>query len=147
MVIDPNTRRPTLLDQILIRSQDGSLHTFLEHDFSQADATIFHNLPPHAIRVIGLNREKVEVLMQMVRDRGITLRDRETVDPPVAILQPEIRTVTEGRIDVRTWRAIAKIAFNYLHIMQVLSTFCQINSILFETSLLVGAQIMRSSSC
>ena len=52
--------------------------------------------------------------MQMVRGRGITLRDRETVDPPVAILQSEIRTVTEGRIDVRTWRAIAKIAFNYL---------------------------------
>ncbi|OQW37741.1 MAG: hypothetical protein A4E20_17530 [Nitrospira sp. SG-bin2] len=114
MVIDPNTRRPTLLDQILVRSQDGSLHTFLEHDFSQAAATIFHNLPPHAIRVIGLNREKVDVLMQMVRDRGITLKDRETVDPPVAILQPDIRMVTEGRIDVRTWRAVAKIAFNYL---------------------------------
>jgi hypothetical protein len=114
MVIDPNTRRPTLPDQIIIRPRDGVLHTFLEHDFPQAGDPIFQDLPPRAIQIVGLNREKVEVLMQMVRDRGISLRDRETVDPPAAIRQSEIRTVTEGRIDVRTWRAIAKIAFNYL---------------------------------
>jgi HNH endonuclease len=114
MAIDPNTRRPTLLDQIIVRSKDGGLRIFLQHDFPQADARIFHDLPPHAIQVIGLNREKVEVLMQMVRDRGISLTDREAVDPPAGILQSEIRAVTEGRIDVRTWRAIAKIAFNYL---------------------------------
>jgi hypothetical protein len=56
----------------------------------------------------------MEELMQMVRDRGISLGQRESLLPPDAILQPNIRVVIEGQIDAKTWRAIAKIAFNYL---------------------------------
>jgi hypothetical protein len=50
----------------------------------------------------------------MVRDQGIQLGTREPTPPPAALVQPEIRAVIEGRIDTRTWRAIAKIAFNHL---------------------------------
>jgi len=113
-VIDWNTRRPKLLSQIIVRTREGALHTFLAHEFSGAEDALLQDLPPGAIQIVGTDVAEVDHLMELVRNRGIRLRERETVSAPPAALQSEIRTVIEGRIDTKTWRSIAKIAFNYL---------------------------------
>ena len=114
LAIDWNTRRPKLLDQIIIRSRDGQLHTFLADEFQGADASLFQDLERGAVRVVGTDQDKFEALAHLVRDRGIQIGNRESLSVPSALVPPEIRTVIEGQIDIRTWRAIAKIAFNYL---------------------------------
>lgn len=114
LAIDWNTRRPKLLDQVIIRSRDGEIHTFLADEFQAADASFFQDLERGAVRVVGTDQEIFEALSQLVRDRGIQVGNRESLSVPSTMVPPEIRTVIEGRIDTRTWRAIAKIAFNYL---------------------------------
>lgn len=114
LAIDWNTRRPKLLNQVIVRSSVGTLHTFLVNEFHEADQIMLKNLPRGAIRVVGTDPDELEALMKMVRDCGVRLERRETVQAPPALVQPDIPTVIEGRIDTRTWRAIAKIAFNYL---------------------------------
>ena len=114
LAIDWNTRRPKLLDQIIIRSRDGQIHTFLADEFQGASPSLFQNLERGAVRVVGTDQEKVDVLVQLVRDRGIQIVNRESLSVPPTSVPPEIRTVIEGRIDTRTWQAIAKVAFNYL---------------------------------
>jgi hypothetical protein len=103
-----------LLDQIIIRSRDRQLHTFLADEFREADAILFQDLERGAVRVVGTDQEKFEALAQLVRDRGIQIGNRKSLSVPPASVPPEIRAVIEGQIDARTWRAIAKIAFNYL---------------------------------
>ncbi|MGZ8366470.1 MAG: hypothetical protein ACXW37_08885 [Nitrospira sp.] len=114
MTIDWNSRRPKLLDQIIVRDRNGVIHTFLAEEFPQEDAVVFQNLARGAIRIVGMDATNVERLRQMVQDRGFQLGQPELLSPPDAILQPDICTLVEGRIDTKTWRAIAKIAFNYL---------------------------------
>ena len=114
MTIDWNSRRPRLLDQIIVRDRNGILHTFLAEELPPADAAVFRDLARGAIRIVGMDSTNVERLMQMVRDRGFQIGQQEALPPPDAILQPDTCTLVEGRIDVKTWRAIAKIAFNYL---------------------------------
>jgi len=113
-VIDWNTHRPKLLSQIIVRTREGVVHTFLAHEFPEIDNALLKDLPPGAVQIVGTDTAEVEQLMELVRNRGIQLRERETVSAPPAALQGEVRTVIEGRIDIKTWRAIAKIAFNYL---------------------------------
>lgn len=113
--IDWNTRRPKLLNQIIVRTRDGTIHTFLEHEFPRADEAALQNLPTGAVRIVGTDTVAVERLMELARSRGIRLPEHATVSPtPAAASQAEIRVPVEGRIDTKTWRAIAKIAFNYL---------------------------------
>lgn len=114
LAIDWNTRRPKLLNQVIVRSDASTLHTFLVNEFHESDQVMLKNLPRGAIRVVGTDPDELEALMQMVRDCGVRLGGREVAQAPLALLQPDIPTVIEGRIDTRTWRAIAKIAFNYL---------------------------------
>lgn len=114
MTIDWNSRRPKLLDQIIVRDRNGVIHTFLAEEFPQEDAVVFQDLARGAIRIVGMDATNVERLRQMVQDRGFQLGQPELLSPPDAILQPDICTLVEGRIDTKTWRAIAKIAFNYL---------------------------------
>ncbi len=114
MTIDWNTKRPKLLDQIIVRDRNCISHTFLAEEFPQADSVVFQDLARGAIRIVGMDAMNVERLMQMVRDRGFHLGQQEVLSPPDAILQPDIFTLIKGRIDTKTWRAIAKIAFNYL---------------------------------
>lgn len=113
-VIDWNTHRPKLLSQIIVHTREGAVHTFLAHEFSGADEALLRDLPPGAIQIVGTDATEVEHLMELARSRGIRLRERETVSAPPAALQGDVHTVIEGRIDTKTWRAIAKIAFNYL---------------------------------
>jgi hypothetical protein len=105
MTIDWNSRRPKLLDQIIVRDRNQALHTFLAEEFPNTANAIFQDLPRGAIRVVGTSTANVEALMQMVRERGIRLRQRESLLPPDAISQPDIPVVIEGRIDTKTWRA------------------------------------------
>ena len=103
-----------LLNQVIVRDQEGHMHTFLEDELSEADDSLFQNLPPGGLRVVGIDPTAVGRLIEAVRGRGANVGSQSSISPPSSLRGGEISTIIEGRIDDRTWRAIAKIAFNYL---------------------------------
>jgi hypothetical protein len=110
ITIDWNTRRPRLLDQVIVRVTTGELHRFLPDEFASVDEHLLENLPPGAVRIVGTDPGAVETLMDLVRAKGIRLGDRQSVDTPRALTGTIAHTDIEGWIDERVWRAVAKIA-------------------------------------
>jgi len=114
LTINWDTHSHQLLDQVIVRDQTGRIHTFLENELVGADDSLFQNLPPGGLRIVGTDTATVSRLIQAVRTRGARVGNQESLPPPSSLRGGEISTIIEGRIDDRTWRAIAKIAFNYL---------------------------------
>lgn len=114
LTIDWDTRRLLLLDQVIVRDRSQQLHIFLEENLPRAEDRLFQNLPPQGLRVVGTNTPVIEKLIETVRSRGVNLGNRESLPVPAVLHSPDVSAITEGQIDLRVWRAIAKIAFNYL---------------------------------
>jgi len=114
MQIDWKTYTHSLCDQIIIRDQSGQTHTFLADEFKNCDTLPPPTSQPGGVRVVGWNHSAICELIAMARNRGIAIPDCAPLQPPPAVLAPDAKLLIEGRIEVPTWRAIAKIAFNYL---------------------------------
>lgn len=116
--MDWNTRSLRLLDQIIVRSKSGKLAYFYEQEFEREDASKILALPKGAVRVLGTNASKVEALMKLVYDKGVQIKEKQSITPPSELSGHSVPINLEGQIDGRVWRSIAKIVFNYLTFIQ-----------------------------
>ena len=116
MTIDWQTRKPRLLNQVIVRDEEGRLHSFTRGEMADADDKLFRDRPPGSIQVIGTLPEEVKELQHMAASKGVRFKSWKPTDvePPPASREPTTPLEVEGFIDEAVWRAIAKIAFNYL---------------------------------
>jgi hypothetical protein len=114
MAVNWQTRKLRTLDQVIVRDEAGTLHSFTEAEIAGADEKLFRNRPPDAIQVIG-TRAGVEILLECAISKGAKFIEEATeIEPPPAASEPTVFLQTRGTIDSNIWRGIAKIAFNYL---------------------------------
>jgi hypothetical protein len=115
MAVDWKTRKLRPLDQIIVRDENGKLHSFTGNDVAGADEKLFRDRPPGSIQVIGTTSATMKILQQWSISKGARSTEEPTeIEPPPAASEPAVFLETEGTIDNSIWRAIAKISFNYL---------------------------------
>lgn len=115
MTIDWQTRKAKPADQIVVRDETGHLHSFTLDDVMSADEALFRNRPPGSVHVIGTSPSAATQLQRAAESKGVRFTSEPTeIDPPPASQQPSFVLEVQGLIDDAVWRAIAKIAFNYL---------------------------------
>lgn len=114
MAIDWKTRKLRPLDQVIVRDEEGKLHSFTKEEIVNADEKLFRDRAPASIQVIGTPTE-VKLLQEMAISKGARVTAEPTdIEPPPASAEPSVFLETQGLIDDIVWRGIAKIAFNYL---------------------------------
>jgi len=114
MAVNWQTRKPQPIDQIIVRDEAGTLHSFTEAEIAGADEKLFRNRPPGAIQVIGIPAI-AKILLEYAISKGARFTQEPTgIEPPPAASESTVFLHTEGTIDNNVWRGIAKIAFNYL---------------------------------
>lgn len=114
MAISWETRKLRPVDQVIVRDEQGKLHSFIEDEMSSADEKLFQNRPAGSTQVIG-TQPGVGRLMKLVVSKGGRFTDEPTnVEPPPAANEPNVYFEVEGLIDDAVYRSVAKIAFNYL---------------------------------
>jgi hypothetical protein len=114
MAVNWPTRKPRPLDQIIVRDEAGSLHSFTEAEMAGADEKLFRNRPPDSIQIIG-TPVGVKILLEYAISKGARFIQEPTeIEPPPAASEPTVFLQTRGTIDNNVWRGTAKIAFNYL---------------------------------
>lgn len=115
MVIDWSLRKPRPLDQVIVRDEEGRLHSFTRDEMVADDERLFQNRPPGSIDIIG-KPDEVKELQRLAESKGARFKESDPVDvePPPAASEESVLLETQGLIDEAVWRAIAKIAFNYL---------------------------------
>ncbi len=119
MAVDWRTRRLRPLDQVLVRDDSGRMHSFTRDEMSGADEGLFQNRPDGSIKIIGTSSTATRELSQMVLSKGArSASEPANLEPPPASREPTVFLESEGFIDEPIWRAIAKIAFNYLSKIQ-----------------------------
>ncbi len=112
--MDWQTRKLRPLDQVIVRDDTGRLHSFIREEMAGADEGLFRDRPPGSIQVLG-TPGAVKQLLEMAVSKGARFTSEPTdVEPPPASHEPTVFLETWGFIDEPIWRAIAKIAFNYL---------------------------------
>jgi hypothetical protein len=81
-----------------------------------ADEELFRDRPPGSIQVLGTSDAVVKDLQRVLEAKGARFKSSEPVEVevPPASRRSHIELEVEGLIDQAVWRAIAKIAFNYL---------------------------------
>ena len=114
MAIDWQTRKLRFIDQIIVRDETGTLHSFTEAEMSAAEEKLFRNRPPGSIQVIGTPTAVKPLLESAISKRARLTQEPTEVEPPPAANEPTVLLQMEGIIDNSVWRGIAKIAFNYL---------------------------------
>ena len=106
---------PRLMDQILVVDEIGVRRSFTLDELPQADTRLFRDRPPGSISIVGTDMAACEALRHAVIQLGARLAsDLAPLNVPEAALHASSLMRIEGFIDEATWRAIAKIAFNYL---------------------------------
>jgi len=114
MAVDWQTRKPRPIDQIIVRDEAGTLHSFTEAEMAGADEKLFRNRPPDSIQVIGIPAT-VKILLKYAISKGARFTQEPTeIKPPPAASESTVLLLMRGTIDNNVWRGIAKIAFNYL---------------------------------
>jgi len=115
MAVDWRTRRLRPLDQVLVRDDSGRMHSFTRDEMSGADEGLFQNRPDGSIKIIGTSSTATRELSQIVLSKGArSASEPANLKPPPASREPTVFLEVWGFIDEPVWRAIAKIAFNYL---------------------------------
>lgn len=103
------------LDRVIVRDDTGRLHSFTLDEMPEADEGLFRNRPLGSIKVIGTSSGAVKELSQMALSKGArSASEPANLEPLPASREPTVFLETEGFIDEPVWRAISKIAFNYL---------------------------------
>lgn len=106
---------PRLMDQILVVDEIGARRSFTLDELPQADTRLFRDRPPGSISIVGTDMTACEALRHAVIQLGARLAsDLAPLNVPEVALHSSSLMRIEGFIDEAIWRAIAKIAFNYL---------------------------------
>ncbi len=110
---------PRLMDQILIVDETGVWRSFTLEEVPQADTRLFRDRPPGSISIVGTDTAACEALWHAAIQLGARFNSAPAPlnVPEVARHAPALMHI-EGSIDEAIWRAIAKIAFNYLAFTQ-----------------------------
>jgi len=116
MIIDWQTRKLRPLNQVVVRNEKGRLQSLSREEVLVADERLFRDRPPGSVQVIGTSATVVKELQRILAAKGARFKTSEPVevDPPPASRRSHVELEVEGLIDQAVWRAIAKIAFNYL---------------------------------
>jgi hypothetical protein len=94
------------------------MHTFTADEFIEVDEQLLSDLPPGAIRILAKTTDGRIALEESLLRRGKQISERWSAEVPRDACGPTLELETMGIIDEQTWRAIAKIAFNYLAYIQ-----------------------------
>ncbi len=114
LAVDWKTRKLRLLDQVMVKDNDGKLHSFTEDEIGAADERLFRDRPPGSIQIIG-RPAGVRRLQELVISKGARSAQEPTaIEPPQVASEPKVPLETQGVLDNIVWRGIAKISFNYL---------------------------------
>lgn len=106
---------PRLMDQVIVVDEIGIRQSFTLEELPQADTRLFLDRPPGSISIIGTDMAACEALRHAVIQLGARLAsDLAPPRVPEAAVRGPSPMRIEGFIDEAIWRAIAKIAFNYL---------------------------------
>ncbi len=102
-----------------LESSDRSisrLHSLSREEVLGADERLFRGRPPGSIQVLGTSDAAVKDLQRILEVKGARFKTSEPVEvePPPASRKSHVELEVEGLIDQTVWRAVAKIAFNYL---------------------------------
>lgn len=117
LIMDWNTRCPKLIPQILVRLETGQLKSYGQKELLAVQDGAFKNLPPGSVRALS-EPEDSEILASMIeqaRSKGANFtKPAEYVALPPSATKPQEKFEIQGVMNDRVWRAIARIAFNYL---------------------------------
>ena len=115
--MDWNTRHPKLLPQILVRLATGELRSYTREELSAVPGGAFKDLPPGSVRSVSEPEDSdiLTSMMEQARSKGVDFKkSAEYVPLPKTATEPQEKFEIQGVINDRVWRAIARIAFNYL---------------------------------
>lgn len=116
--VDWAIRRPRMLDQVAVRDDAGTRHTFTLEEMGTADPSLFRNRPPDAVQVFALSLEAATALQRAAESLGAHFKPAVEMERPAELQKPSMLLEIEGTIDSRVLRAVGKIAFNYLAFTQ-----------------------------
>ena len=107
-----------LKDQVLVKFKNGDIQSYTLENINEIDKKALKDLPPGSIKILGINASKNEALAERLRSLGRNVSPTEPIEIPSALHGQDTEFEVFGIIDNQTWRAIAKIAFNYLAFIQ-----------------------------
>jgi hypothetical protein len=117
LIMDWNTRCPKLLPQIVVRLETGQLQSYVQKELAAVPDGAFQNVAPGSISALS-EPEDSQILASMIeqaQSKGANFtKPPEYVALPPTATQPHGKFEIQGVINDRVWRAIARIAFNYL---------------------------------
>lgn len=117
LIMDWNTRCPKLLPQILVRLETGQLQSYVQKELAAVPDGAFQNVAPGSVSALSEPEDSqiLASMMEQARSKGAKFtKAPEYVALPPTATQPQEKFEIQGVINDRVWRAIARIAFNYL---------------------------------
>jgi HNH endonuclease len=111
--VDWSIRRPRLLGEIVVRDNAGNRHTYTMDEIRGADPALFRDRPPNSVQIFAPTLEVATALQREAEAHGARFREPTDMDVPENLRDSVMLEIT-GTIDMGVWRAVGKIAFNYL---------------------------------
>lgn len=112
--VDWAIRRLRLLGEIVVLDHAGVRRAFTIEESRGADLRLFRDRPPNAIQIFAPSLEIAMALQHEAEALGARFKQPTDLEVPRELTKPTVILGIEGTIDLEVWRAIAKIAFNYL---------------------------------